>query len=143
MSKKIIQGAINNSIEPFPATFKGLCDSPLNLLNFILSSVLFTVETNDNIIIKEDRPTGADKKLFWVKTSWPYGIGMMIDGDYKIDYGMCGYPINTPFLFSALDVLPSGLRKLTSNEITSFGIQDTVVSASDRMFWYLFTPETA
>jgi hypothetical protein len=138
--KTILTGEVNNDIEPFPTTFKGLCDSPLSLLSFILKSIVFSVDVENKIIIQEEKPTGADKKLLWIKTSWPYGIGMMIEGEYKMDYGMCGFPVNTPFLHASIAQSYDGLKKLTDSELGEFGIAPTTGTSANKMFWYLLTP---
>lgn len=134
-----INGKLVNEIEP-TATFKGICDGPLALLNYILSNIIFEADVENNIIIKEDKPKGEEKRRLWVKTSWPYALGMLIDGEYQMDYGMTGYPVNIPFLHAPFDYLREGVRALGDGDLADYGIGNTVVTAENRMLWYIFEP---
>ena len=136
--KKPVTGTIVKDIEP--SDIKLLCESPQTILNFILNNIIFETEDTGNFIIKEKKPVGDEKKLFWIKNSFPYGIGMLIDGEYRMDFGMSGYPVNSPFLHAPIGDLKEGLRQLSGAEITSYGIPDTTAGASARMLWYIFEP---
>ena len=134
-----IQGKIINDIEP-SSTFKGLCDGPKQLLQFILANTIFETDIENKIIIKDNLPVGEEKRSLWVKTSWPYAVGMLIDGEYQMDYGMCGFPVNTPFLHSKISLFKDGVRQLGDGDCSDFGINNTITTASKRMFWYIFEP---
>ena len=125
-----------------PENFKGLCDSPRSLLNYIASSLLFTVPDVDNIYIGEKAPKGKDRGKIWIKTTFPYGIGKLLDGEWRIDYGMFGYPVNTPFLHKKLSVLPEGMKELSDADLDTYGIPKSTSTSTDKMFWYLLeTPD--
>lgn len=114
--------------------------SPAKLLSFIIDNLIIEGTIDDKFIASDEKPQGADKIKLWIKTSWPYGIGKLLDGEWGMDFGMCGYPVNTPFLHKKITTLKEGLRELTSTELTDYGISETSVDAKNRMFWYLFEP---
>ena len=131
-----------NPIEPF-LSWEDYCENPSMLLAKFAE--LYGVEAKflsdiPSISISGDVPPPEDRSKIWIKTSKPYGIGLMIEGKYQMDYGMNGIPVNTPFLHKDFNVLFLGLRKLTSQEITDFGLTDTVAGAKKRMAWYIFEP---
>lgn len=133
-----------NVKEPF-LKWEDFCTDPKSL--FEAFSQYYAVEAKfleniPSIIISEDVPTPEDRSKIWIKTSAPYGIGILIEGEYQMDYGMQGYPVGTPFLHSSISPLIEGLTKLTSQEITDYGLTDTVSGAKKRMSWYLFIPPT-
>lgn len=131
---------INNDIEPVPQTFKEICDGPSQLLSFIIKHLAFSADIVNNYIKQETKPTGENKKLVWIKSSWPYAIGIHADGEWQMDYGLSGFPVNSPFLHPAINNPRQGVRALTDSEITSYGISNTSPTASNRLFWYIFNP---
>ena len=135
----IINGKIINEIE-INDSFKGLCEGPKQLLTCILEHIIFESDIETNVIIKDSIPNGIEKRSLWVKNSWPYGIGMLIDGEYRMDYGMSGYPVNIPFLHSTISPIPEGLRQLSDGDLADYGIANTTTTAYNRLFWYLFEP---
>lgn len=135
-----VTAEINKEIEPVPQSFKDICDGPSQLLAFIIKYLSFSADITNNYIKSENAPTGENKKHIWIKTSWPYGIGAYIDGEWKMDYGMSGYPINMPFLHSTIADLRVGLRALTDAEVTAYGINNTAATATNRLYWYIFNP---
>lgn len=122
--------------------WSGICNSKRAFLAFLASRLIASVDTNSlsNIVISDTTPRGEDKNKLWVKTSWPYGIGFLGDGEFQMDYSFTGYPVNTPFLHSEILPLRDNVRKLSDGDITNFGLTNTKTDAKNRMFWYMFTP---
>lgn len=127
-------------------TWEQFCSDPIKLFeefanryivdaNALKSSV--AAVKNDNI------PEPVDRGKIWIKTSWPYAIGVVIDGKYKMDWGLSGYPANTPFLWKEANIspVPGFIHKLTSDEIAAYGIADTTGSDEEKLSWYIFEPE--
>ncbi len=135
-----ITAAINKDIEPIPESFKGLCDGPEQLLNFIIKYLSLSTNLVNNFIESDETPKGDDKKLVWIKTSFPYGIGKHIDGEWQVDYSLSGYPANIPFLSLPIANLKPGLAALTVAELDAYGINSPVATATQRMYWYILRP---
>ena len=131
---------INKDIEPIPEDFKSLCESPSALLSFIIKSLSFSLTSDNNFIKSEEKPTGKDKNLIWIKTGWPYAIGYYIDGEWKMDYSISGFPVNIIFLHPPINPLKEGITMLTDSVLESYGMGNTVATASARMRWYIFSP---
>lgn len=113
------------------------------LLLFQDFASLFAVQgntVNDNIIKSDKKPLASDRGKLWVKTSWPYAIVSLIDGEYKADYGISGLVPNTPFLHAEFAPAKDYIRILDATELTDYGITDTKQDASQRMRWHIFEP---
>lgn len=139
-TKLSIQAAINKDIEPVPQSFKGLCDGPEQLLNFIIQHLSLSVNLINNYIAQEETPKGEEKSLVWIKTSWPYGIGKNIDGEWRVDYSMSGFPANIPFLSVGMETIPQYVKRLSDSEVALYGLPQTVSSSPQRMYWHILTP---
>lgn len=129
-------------IEPLK-TWETFCESPDALFKEFASR--FAVDAGDlntvSIIKSTNIPGPENRSKLWIKTSWPYGIGVAIGGVYQMDWGLSGYPANTPFLHAEITDIPGPeLIKIPDSDLVSYGITNTVPGAEDRMFWYLFTP---
>lgn len=136
----IIKLLKSSDLEPVES-WSGLCNSPNDLLGFIIERIYGKIDTSFNdIILSDKKPEGEDRKKIWIKTTEPYAIGVLIDGEWRLDYGLSGYPENIPFLHKEINLLVDGLIMLESADITKYGLTDTVEGATDRMRWYLFTP---
>jgi len=120
--------------------WKDVCDKK-HLLSFIAKYLIGTIDQSklDKVIISDEKPRGADKSKIWVKTSWPFGLGFLANGEWQIIY--TDYPQNTPFLSKEIYPLRDFLRKLSSDDLVAYGITDTKPDAKDRMYWYIFEPE--
>lgn len=135
---------VRNGSEPMPA-WNSLCKDPTSFLNEIASrlglefDILF-----ESVIISEKVPEASDRKKLWVKTSWPYGIGKLIDGRFQMDYGMSGMLPNIPFQASVANFDPPKdfVRKLSDVEMKEFGLFNAADDkAVKRMPWYIFEPQ--
>ena len=97
----------------------------------------------DNFYISETKPPPDKRSSIWVKTSFPFGIGIIADGMWAMDYGLSGYNSGQIFLFNykaAQGIIPGGVRLLTEDEITEYGITDTNNEKADRLRWAIFEP---
>jgi hypothetical protein len=127
-------------------TWEDLCSDPMKLFEEFARR--FVVNGNDlksvvGVVRNDNIPEPKDRGRIWVKTSWPYAIGVLIDGGWKMDWGLSGYPANTPFLWkeSEMDPVPGFIHKLTSDEITNYGLTNTSGSHEDKLSWWIFEPE--
>lgn len=141
MSTQTVVPLVSEDIN-IPDSFAGMCDSPRELLNFLANSLIFKFPIGDNIFINDRAPKGEDRGKIWLKTSFPYGIGRLIDGQWRIDYGLCGYPVDTPFLHKSIDVKPEGLKELSDADLTKYGIPKSDSTSIDKMKWYLLESPT-
>lgn len=122
------------------------CTDPMLL--FKAFSSFFVVDATElkstiPLIRSSTRPSADQRNAIWIKTSWPYGIGVFIDGAYQMDWGLSGYPENQPFLMKPADIgatLPGNVTKLSDAQITEFGLTKTTGEHANKMEWYLFTP---
>lgn len=129
-----------NGIEPIPS-WGSLCKTPQTLLTEIAKRLVAVGTLQDtNLIISDKVPTSKERRKIWIKTSWPYGIGYVIEGSYQMDYGMTGLPVNIPFLHTEFQNTLGFVRILSSSELEGYGIADTNTSAPNRMRWYIFQP---
>lgn len=92
--------------------------TPADLLNYMAR--MLSVDPNklnnlQDVEVTSVQPDSADK--IWIKTNEPVGIGLPIGGSYQMIYK---YPANSPFLLKGS--VPSVLRKLTSDEISDYGL---------------------
>ena len=113
------------------------------LLLFQDFASFFAVQSNtinDNIIKSDKKPLASDRGKLWIKTSWPYAVVALIDGEYKADYGISGLVQGIPFLHAEFNPPLEYIRILDSTELTDYGITDTKVDAAKRMRWYIFEP---
>lgn len=138
MSKIILSLIQNNDIE-IPSSFKRVCDEPKSLLAFIARYLFIELpsEVKSLFVISEKTPHGEDRSKIWIKTSFPYGIGKMIDGEWKMDYGLSGYPVGMPFIHSSISPLLEGMRELSNADITNYGLPPLSSSSSEKMYWYM------
>jgi len=135
---------VKKSLEPIDS-WASLCKDPNSFLNEVASRLVLSYEIDhENIIISDKIPPPSDRGKVWVKTSWPYGIGKVVEGKYQMDYGMSGYPAFIPFQQSDLIIKPlkGFVRELTGSEIKDFGLfLADITKAPNRMNWYIFEPE--
>ena len=95
---------------------------------------------NDNIVKSDYPPTSKDRGKIWCKTSFPYAIGAFIDGEYRMDYSISGYPVNTPFLHERFDPKVEYISEIDATSLSDYGITDTKQDAKKRMYWHIFEP---
>jgi len=90
----------------------------------------FAVDITDiadesKFVTSTEKPEGSDSELLWVKISSPPGIGIPFGNEYTVIYP---YPPNVPFLWvSGDDSLPTYLRKLTSDELDNYELDNPVI----------------
>ena len=133
---------VSNNIEPFDS-WPDICKSPAVFFNEIAKRLYVDVDVNSigsNVIISPSIPKAEDRGKLWIKTSWPYGIGIVSNGEYNMDYGMCGYPVNVPFLHKEISVKPSHLEVIGSVTLDEYGMKDLDTKGTGRFLWYMFTP---
>jgi hypothetical protein len=130
------------------STWQEFCSNPMRLFEaFAERYVVDASQLKDSILsVKGDNvPEPADRAKIWIKTSWPYAIGVVIDGTYKMDWGLSEFPVNTPFLYlpSNMEPVPEFVHLLSSQEISDFGLTDTSTGGGSdkRLRWYIFEPE--
>ena len=97
---------------------------------------------NDNIIKSPKAPLAVDRGKLWIKSTWPYAIISLLDGQFQADWGLSGFMPNTPFLAIPFSPAKEYVRQLDSNEISKYGLTDTDEKASKRMRWHIFEPPT-
>lgn len=126
-------------------TWEDLCSDPMKLFKEFARRYIVNANSlkSSTAAIKSDNiPEPVDRGKIWIKTSWPYAIGVVIDGTYKMDWGLSGYPANMPFLWkeSKMSPVPGNIHKLTTDEITAFGIVDTTGTDPEKLSWFIFEP---
>jgi hypothetical protein len=132
-------------IEP-KLTWEEFCSDPMLLFKAFADIYIVDaseLKSNVQIIKSATTPPAGSRTAIWVKTSWPYAIGVFVDGKYQMNYGMTGYPVDIPFLKKDKDMLPplkAYVSKLTDNEIAAYGFQNTTGSDPEHMSWYMFSP---
>lgn len=101
-------------------------------------------EVSDTTIASDKVPGAGDRTKIWIKTSWPFGIGVLIEGQYQMDYGMSQYPVRIPFLKleSEMTTLRDRVRKLSTEEIEAFGLPklQTGTDVTNPVAYYIFEP---
>ena len=118
-----------------------------SLIKEILSRVSVKLEgemNNGLIYISDSKPPPDKKGVIWIKTSEPYGIGIVVNGVWNIDYGLSGRNDGEVFLFNyqlAGGIIPAGVRLLNDTEIEEFGLTDTDGEKEKRLRWAIFAPE--
>lgn len=111
--------------------------TPYDLAIFL--ATLLSVDLNQlsstlEIVYSDVEPSGDDAKKIWIKQNAPVGIGIPVTDGYQMIYQI---PQNIPFLrFGKEETIPSYLRKLTEQEMTRCGLDDT--NETDA-FWVIFT----
>lgn len=143
MQEIILYPVLNESVD-IPSTFKKVCDDPKSLLTFIISHIQFKLPdgVKSIFVVSDQIPKGEDRGKLWIKTSFPYGIGMLIDGIWRMDYGMSGYPVGMPFLHKAISPLLEGMTELSNADVEKYGLTNTTNTATERMLWYLIEEPT-
>lgn len=127
-------------LEPI-GSWESLCKDPSTFIAELCRRIIAVGGVSTaGLVVSDTVPPASDRGKVWVKTSWPYGIGKTIEGSYRMDYGLSGYPVNIPFLSAEIRPLKTGLSELTSSQLNNYGIQDTVSTAPQRMRWYIFNP---
>jgi hypothetical protein len=122
-----------------------MCNDPLVFLKEIARRLFVPIDTDkisENIIISPNIPSAENRSKLWVKTSWPYGVGFIANGEYQMDYGASGYPVGIPFLRQSISPKPAYVTELGDLKLKEFGMEDmqTKTTASKRMLWYIFEP---
>lgn len=131
---------IKNAIEE-GVTWEDYAADPLKLFaDFARFFAVQASSVNDNIIRSNDVPLAKDRNKLWIKTSWPYGIGALIDGVYKMNYAINGYPVGVPFMAYPIVPAQDYIREMGAQELQDAGITDTKSDAVKRMKWYIFQP---
>ena len=133
-------------IEP-NLTWEEFCSDPLKL--FKSFSEHFAVEakilqSSTPTYSSPDTPPPEERSKLWIKTSWPYGIGYLIGGEYQMDYGMSKYPVGIPFLERDINLTPAKdyITKMNADEIQQGGLWATGSSGVNKYNWYIFQPPT-
>jgi len=134
-----------DGIEP-EYTWEDYCQDPAKFLREFANN--FTVKAtalagNSSLYQSQDIPPVTERDKIWVKTSWPYGIGIFIDGQYQMDYGASGMVPNTPFLspLSRFTPNPGNVNLMSDQQIADYGMQNTSGNPATRMRWWIFEPE--
>lgn len=122
-----------------------MCNDPLVFLKEIAKRLFVSIDPNrisDNTIISPSIPGAGDRSKLWIKTSWPYGVGFIANGEYQMDYGASGYPVGIPFLHQSISPKPAYVTELGDLKLKEFGMEEmqTKTTATKRMFWYIFEP---
>lgn len=142
--QQFLQLMVKEDAEPIQ-NWASLCKDPITFLTEVATRlVAFGTFSTDVIIISDKIPAATDRRKFWIKTSWPYGMGFVVEGVYQMDYGMSQYPVRTPFmkLPSDIDPLPGFVREIDSSEILQYGIPPIrdKETTTNPMKWYIFEP---
>lgn len=129
---------------PWP-TWDSVAKNPETFIQELASRLMIETETlQQSIIISDSTPKANDRRKIWIKTSWPYGIGMLIAGEFRMDYGMSGYPQNAPFLAKDSDMSspPDNIRKISQEESENYGLPliRTAKIPSEQHSYYIFSP---
>ncbi len=139
MTQRLI---VKNDAEPI-SSWASLCKDPTTFLSEIASRLALSYDiVFESIVISEKVPEPSDRSKLWVKTSWPYGVGKLIEGKFQMDYGMSGMMPNIPFqandeTFQVRDYV----RKLSDEEVRNYGLYAAdKEKAKNRMSWYIFEP---
>jgi hypothetical protein len=143
MSKGIQKIIVKNDAEPI-TSWNSLCKDPTTFISELASRLALSYDIiSDSIVISEKVPEPSDRSKLWVKTSWPYGVGKLIEGKFQMDYGMSGMLPNIPFQASATLFEPARdfVRKLSDVEVRDFGLYSAdVTKATKKLSWYIFEP---
>lgn len=129
------------------STWPEMCNDPRIFIREISKFLFVSIDQDsilENIIISSSVPDAEHRGKLWVKTSWPYGIGFVADGQYKMDYGCSGFPVKIPFLHKEINPKPEYLEQIGSLQLKEYGMENlqTNEDATDRMLWYYFNPPT-
>lgn len=97
---------------------------------------------NRQFIFTNNVPGPEDRDKVWVKLTEPYAVGYFINGEYQMDYGMMGFPVNSPFLYDPAIVERNieGLQEISGTQLIKYGITDTKSGADERLHWFIFKP---
>ena len=122
-----------------------MCNDPLVFLKEIARRLFVPIDTDkisENIIISPNIPSAENRSKLWVKTSWPYGVGFLANGEYQMDYGASGFPVKIPFLHKNILPKPAYVTEVGTLKLKEFGMEsmETNSEAPNRMFWYIFEP---
>jgi hypothetical protein len=116
------------------------------ILELVAEHLYFENDDSENakVYVSDNTPPPEKRGSIWIKTSYPYGIGILGDGEWRMDYGMNDFPVNTPFLFNteAFPAIPGGVRIFSSTDLEKMGITDTASgeAATQRHRWAIFEP---
>jgi hypothetical protein len=139
----ILEIKITKDIEPFES-WPDICKNPNIFFAEIAKRLYINVDIkqlSQNIIISPSIPTAENRGKLWIKTSWPYGIGIVANGEYVMDYGMSGFPVNIPFLHKQMNVKPEYVSVIGSIDLESYGMKDIdTKDSSKRFLWHIFSP---
>lgn len=144
MSIERLPISVLKDIEP-EAKWPQMCNDPNIFFNEIAKRLFVKIDTNllaENVVISGTIPQSVDRGKIWFKTSWPYAIGFLANGEYQMDYGVTGLPKNIPFLHKAFDPTPAHVKQLGDIELDQYGMKElqTKSTAKKRMYWYIFEP---
>lgn len=127
------------------ASWPQMCNDPVIFFQEIAKRLFVSIDTNrllQNIVISSSLPKEEDRGKLWVKTSWPYGIGFVANGEYQMDYGPSGLVQNTPFLHREFNPTPQYVSRLGDLQLDRYGMKNlnTEQDTPERMYWYIFEP---
>jgi hypothetical protein len=117
------------------------------LLELVASNLYFEIDQTEDakIYVSDNIPPPEKRGSIWIKTSYPYGIGILGDGEWRMDYGMNNFPVGTPFLFNPAEypAIPGGIRIFSSTDLEKMGIADTETGSAvtNRHRWAIFEPD--
>lgn len=144
MSTLLQKIVVKKGLEPIES-WSSLVRNPNSFLEEVASRLMLSWDIDpESVVISDKVPDSSDRTKIWIKTSWPYGIGKIIDGNYQMDYGMSGYMPNIPFqaASSVMEPLKGNVRKLSDNEVKAFGLYSAPEEkATSKMSWYIFEPK--
>src|SRR5687768_16865658 len=96
--KRTFKVEATNSDNPWP-TWSSVARNVESFIREIASRLVVEADEISDTVVQSDKvPSAKDRLKIWVKTSWPFGIGVLIEGGYQMDYGLSGYPVRIPFL---------------------------------------------
>lgn len=135
---------VKSGVEPI-TSWDSLCRDPNSFMREVASRLALSFDlVPENIVISEKVPEPSERNKLWVKTSWPYGLGKLIEGKFQMDYGMSGMMPNIPFQASSDSfelATRDFVKKLSDVEIKDFGLYSADESkAKNKMAWYVFEP---
>lgn len=144
MATERLQLSVLQDVEPEPK-WPQVCNDYKLFLVEIAKRLFVKIDTNllsESIVKSDIIPQASDRGKVWIKTSWPYGIGFVANGEYQMDYSFTGYPVNIPFLHKDISPLPAHLSEVGDLLLKDYGMEDlkTKTTAPKRMKWYIFSP---
>ncbi len=131
MKRPVLPLVLQKNKEPLKS-WEGI-STPSELAAYL--ATVFSVDPNqllqfEEIVFQEIEPVGEEAKKLWIKTDLPVGLGLPSGEGYNMIYQ---YPPNVAMLWlKGEEKLPDYLRKLTSDQLTDYGLTDP---SDKKVFW--------